>query len=175
MSLAGVGSVKSYGCHHWHLQAIRPAKRLAGERWTWHRAPRQTALGQPPDELVETVSAKEGLILEDHQRHAAVTCSCHTLGVVDPALVDFLGVLPDVVDRRIVVETVDPVGIFLYVIRPVTLRLTRPGTRTIISKNINPAAAGYLTVYTSGVSAIRVISLRDPLSAITSATGGEVL
>ena len=57
----------------------------------------------------------------NHQRYATVTGSRHALGVIDPALVDFLGVCPDVRDRVVVIETVDPVDVLLDVIRPVTL------------------------------------------------------
>jgi len=106
------------------LLACRPAQWHCGERGAWRWAPGQTVLVQAPDELIETVATEEGLVLtlDDHQRHAAVTGSRHTLGIVDPALVDFLGVLPDVGDRLVVIETVDPVHVLLHVIRPVTLR-----------------------------------------------------
>ncbi len=59
--------------------------------------------------------------MNDHQRYTTVTGSRHALGVVDPALVDFLGILPDVGDCLVVIETVDPVHILFHVIRPVTL------------------------------------------------------
>ena len=62
----------------------------------------QAALSQPPNELVEAVTAEERLVLEDHQRHAAVACPRHAISVIQPALVDLLNVFANIFDCVVV-------------------------------------------------------------------------
>ena len=58
-----------------------------------------------------------------------MTCACHAFRVVDPALVDLLGILPDVRNRLVVIEALDPIHIFRHVVRPVPLLVINFGLR----------------------------------------------